>query len=57
MPHRGGVRSPLARALMVSLALIGAFGAVVAGVEVGLLADQDVAPWWPHALFTAGGQV
>lgn len=42
---------------MVSLALIGAFGAVVAGVEIALFADQDIAPWWLLASFPAGGLV
>jgi signal transduction histidine kinase len=42
---------------MVSLALIGAFGAVVAGVEIALFADQPVALWWLLALFPAGGVV
>jgi hypothetical protein len=57
MPHRGGVRSPLARALVVSLALVGAFGAVVAGVEIALFADQRDARWWLLASFPAGGLV
>src|SRR3712207_3839969 len=57
MAHRGGVRSPLGRALVVSLALIGAFGAVVAGVEIALFADQRVAHRWLLASFPAGGVV
>ncbi|GAB3197672.1 hypothetical protein GCM10027261_23490 [Geodermatophilus arenarius] len=57
MAHRGGVRSPLARALMVGLALIGASGAVVAGVEIALFADRGGAGWWLLALFPAGGLV
>ncbi len=57
MAHRGGVRSSLARALVVSLALIGAFGAVVAGVEIALFADQRVAHRWLLAMFPAGGVV
>ncbi|WP_448639323.1 sensor histidine kinase [Geodermatophilus sp. URMC 63] len=51
------MRSPLARALMVSLALIGALGVVVAGVEIALFAEQGAAPWWLLASFPAGGLV
>jgi signal transduction histidine kinase len=57
MAHRGGVRSPSGRALAVGLALIGAFGAVVAGVEIALFVHQGVALWWLLALFPAGGCV
>ncbi len=42
---------------MVSLALIGALGVVVAGVEIALFAEQGAAPWWLLASFPAGGLV
>ncbi|MGR7027169.1 ATP-binding protein [Geodermatophilus sp. URMC 62] len=51
------MRSPLARALMVSLALIGVLGVVVAGIETALFAEQDTGPWWLLASFPAGGLV
>ena len=42
---------------MVSLALIGALGIVVAGVEIALFADRGAGPWWLLASFPAGGLV
>ncbi|MCZ2826176.1 MULTISPECIES: sensor histidine kinase [unclassified Modestobacter] len=53
MPPGGEVRS----SLTLSLALIGTSGALVAGVEMALFADQRVAPWWLLASFPAGGLV
>ncbi|PRY50243.1 histidine kinase/DNA gyrase B/HSP90-like ATPase [Geodermatophilus tzadiensis] len=41
----------------MGLALIGACGAVVAGIEIALFADQRVVPWELLALFPAGGLV
>jgi signal transduction histidine kinase len=57
MAQRRGARSSLARSLMVGLVLVGAFGAVLAGVEVAVLAGPPAGPGWLLAMFPAGGVV